>query len=63
MKELAQMEYKQVFEVVKLLPPGFRLLPSHFVLKIKRHADGTFDKYKARLVAGGHRQDPSMYSL
>ena len=33
------------------LPPGKQALPTHFVLEVKR--DG---RYKARLVAGGHRQ-------
>ena len=33
------------------LPPGKQALPSHFVLERKRCG-----RYKARLVAGGHRQ-------
>jgi hypothetical protein len=33
------------------LPPGKHALPTHFVFEVKR--DG---RYKARLVAGGHRQ-------
>jgi hypothetical protein len=32
------------------------------VLKQKRLADGSEDKKKARLVAGGHRQTPDLYS-
>jgi hypothetical protein len=37
-------------------------LPSHFILKRKRKADGTLDKYKARLVANGSRQPDELYA-
>jgi hypothetical protein len=30
-------------------------------IKRKNHPDGTFDKLKARLVAGGDQQDKSLY--
>lgn len=36
--------------------PSSRALPSKMFIKLKEKADGTFDKIKARLVAGGHRQ-------
>ena len=29
----------------------------------KRNSDGTLDKIKARLVAGGHQQDRSVYTM
>lgn len=32
------------------------VLPNRWVFKIKQNQDGTVDRYKARLVAGGHRQ-------
>jgi hypothetical protein len=38
-----------------VLPAGKRALPSHFIFSVKR--DGRF---KARLVAGGHRQQPGV---
>jgi hypothetical protein len=38
-----------------------RILPSKLFLKDKHKPDGTFDKLKARLVAGGHRQDHAEY--
>jgi hypothetical protein len=38
-----------------------RIIPSKMFLKEKFFPDGTFDKMKARLVAGGHRQDRTLY--
>jgi len=38
------------------------VLPSSMFLKEKFRADGTFDKIKARLVAGGHRTDAEKYT-
>lgn len=37
-------------------PPGVKPLPCRWVLKTKFNPDGSIDRYKARLVAGGHRQ-------
>jgi hypothetical protein len=38
------------------IPSGAEILPSHFILKVKHRADGSFDKRKARLVANGSFQ-------
>ncbi len=38
-----------------------RILPSKLFLKAKLFPDGTFDKLKAGLVAGGHKQDHEDY--
>jgi hypothetical protein len=38
-----------------------RILPSKLFQKDEHKPDGTFDKLKARLVAGGHRQDHAEY--
>ena len=38
-------------------------MPSHFVLKKQRLADGSIKKYKARLVADGNRQREWTYDL
>ena len=38
-----------------------KIIPSSMFLKEKYKADGTFEKLKARLVAGGHRQDKTVY--
>ena len=39
-----------------------RAITSRMFLKNKYRADGTFEKIKARLVAGGHLQDRDIYS-
>ena len=36
-------------------------LPTHFVLKLKRRADFSIDKFKARLVVDGSRQTEDQY--
>ena len=36
--------------------PGAQPLPTHIVLKVKRNSDGTVDRFKARIVAGGNFQ-------
>ena len=38
------------------LPPGCKLLGSKWIFKRKMKADGSIDKYKARLVIKGYRQ-------
>ena len=39
-----------------------RLIPSSMFLKEKKDSAGKVEKIKARLVAGGHRQDKTLYS-
>ena len=39
-----------------------RAITSRIFLKNKYRADGTLEKFKARLVAGGHLQDRDIYS-
>jgi Reverse transcriptase (RNA-dependent DNA polymerase)/Zinc knuckle len=64
-KELTQMEVMKVWEVVHAdkLKPEHRsgVIRSSMFLKRKTHPDGSFDKYKARLVAGGDQQDKTLY--
>ena len=57
------LNYK-VWSPVKLenLPKGTKLIPSSAFLKEMFTAQGIFEKLKGRIVAGGHRQDRSIYS-
>jgi hypothetical protein len=60
-KELRGMIHKQVFvplhthQMQGMQPP----IPTHMFMKDKFKADGSFDKYKARLVGGGNFQNRS----
>ena len=52
-------------EVIKGLSPTENTrdaIPSKMFLTLKKLPSGAFDKMKARLVAGGHRQDRSLYT-
>ncbi|SPO25882.1 uncharacterized protein UTRI_03247 [Ustilago trichophora] len=54
-KELASLSENGTW-TLEDLPPGRRAVGSKWVFKIKLKADGTVDKYKARLVAQGFTQ-------
>jgi hypothetical protein len=54
--ELQQMLSKNVFHPVTSSP--IRPIPSKLFLKKKLDSKGNVIKWKARLVAGGHRQEP-----
>ena len=62
-KELQNTIAYKVWTPFKIMniPKKARILPSSAFLKEKYFANGTFDKLKARLVGGGHRQDRSIY--
>lgn len=45
------------FELVEL-PVGSKAIGSRWVFKVKRNADGSVERYKARLVAQGFSQRP-----
>ncbi|KAJ9525587.1 hypothetical protein QJQ45_003387 [Haematococcus lacustris] len=53
--ELASLHANGTWTLVER-PPGARVLPTKWVLKIKRDATGAIDKFKARLVAKGFMQ-------
>src|SRR5438270_381430 len=38
------------------LPPGRKAITTKWVFKVKRHSDGTIDRFKARVVARGFTQ-------
>lgn len=42
-----------------LLPDGKSVVASKWVFWVKRKPDGSFDKFKVRLVANGYSQRPS----
>jgi Reverse transcriptase (RNA-dependent DNA polymerase) len=66
LKELKQMLDRKVFRPIQrsTLSATERrsTIRSSMFLKAKYHPDGTFDKLKARLVAGGDQQDKSLYN-
>jgi hypothetical protein len=49
------MNDREVF-IQATLPTGQRAIDTKWVFKVKRNADGTIQKYKARLVARGFKQ-------
>ena len=59
------VDEKQAFESVRIEELSDaerrRVIPSKMFLKEKFRADGTFEKLKARLVAGGHMQSREIY--
>ena len=59
--ELKSIISKEVFSPIKRtdMPKVVKVIPSHVIMKEKYSPDGKFLKLKARLVAGGHMQDPS----
>ena len=59
--EMRQMQVEDAYEAVTTLPQGKAWVPSYMILIRQRFADGKIKKYKARLVAGGQRQDATLY--
>ena len=59
-KHAAQAEYDSLLKAgtytLTVLPPGRRAIGCKWVLTKKRRADGSVDRYKARLVAQGYLQ-------
>ena len=56
-EELDAHARNQTWTVAKL-PPGCKAIGSRWVFKIKRKADGSVERYKARIVAKGFSQRP-----
>ena len=52
---LSSMDKNSMWELVDLLP-GRKAIGNKWVLKVKRKADGSIDKYKARFVVKGFTQ-------
>ena len=53
--EMESMRTNQVWDLVDL-PLGRKAIGNKWVLKIKRKADGSIERYKARLVVKGYTQ-------
>jgi hypothetical protein len=47
------MRSNHVWDLVEL-PPGRKAIGNKWVLKVKRGADGSIERYKARLVTNGY---------
>ena len=61
--ELTHLLNKDVLEFVpKNTPFKKGILSSKMMMTVKTKPDGSFDKVKARLVAGGHLQDRTIYN-
>ena len=58
MEEIAALEKNGTWEYVlrSQVPNTHKVLPCKVVWKLKRRPDGSVDRYKARIVVGGHRQ-------
>ena len=63
-RDAANAEYNtllqnRTWELVDL-PPGEKAIGSGWVFKVKRNADGSIERYKARVVAKGYSQRPGV---
>ena len=56
-EEMEAHRLNGTWEIVKL-PPGQRAIGSRWFMKVKTNADGSLDRYKARMVAKGYSQRP-----
>ena len=63
-EEAALTEYDTLqkngtWDIVEL-PPGHKAIGAGWVFKVKRNADGSVERYKARIVAKGYSQRPGI---
>ncbi|OWZ17953.1 Integrase, catalytic core protein, partial [Phytophthora megakarya] len=60
-QEALDLEYQPLLEngtwKLTKLPIGYKALPCHWVLVVKYNADGSIERFKARLVAQGNHQE------
>ncbi len=63
LEEMGNHMSNRTWDLVQL-PPGAKAIDSKWVLTIKHNADGSIERYKARMVAKGFSQRPGFeYSL
>ena len=60
--ELESLEKKGTWTMQDEYPSSGTVLPSFLVLQVKRKADGSIERFKARLVANGNRQSEKSYT-
>ena len=56
-EEIIALNSNRTWDIVEL-PPDKVAIGSGWVFRVKRHADGSIERYKARLVAKGYSQRP-----
>ena len=54
-EEFTALQQNDTWELVPY-NPSMNILPNKWIFKIKKKADGTVERYKARLVANGFHQ-------
>ena len=59
--EKAQLQAYGVYKVISAVPKGCRTIDTKWVLAVKRKADGSIEKYKARKVARGFTQQQTKH--
>jgi len=59
-EEISNLERLKTWTVVDRVPDGHKPITSRLVLQRKLNADGGHDRYKARLVAHGFKQQPGV---
>jgi hypothetical protein len=60
-EELENLMKKEVFECLASTHTSKAAIPSKMIMTPKKLPNGKIDRMKARLVAGRHRQDRTMY--
>ncbi|WP_274923149.1 reverse transcriptase domain-containing protein, partial [Streptomyces clavifer] len=55
-EDLVALEANQTWELVPA-PAGASVIGSKWIYSVKVHSDGSIDRYKARLVAQGYKQE------
>src|SRR3990167_570975 len=58
--ELKSLTANNTWELVSKRETKGKIVKAKWVYKIKKHLDGSIDKYKARLVAKGYSQTPGI---